>query len=326
MNRLRHTDQWIGFVVVVATMLFLGAVLQAGLLRDWFRPVSVLRVVLPEAGVAGLSVGADVEVLGTQAGKVRRIVLDPNQRMYAETLIDDQARAFIHRDSKVLIRRRYGVAGAAFLDISRGSGAPLDWNFAVLDATSERAPTENIGALIDEARLKIFPILDDIGRTARALAAITEQIERGEGDIGRLVKDDTLVRQTEAAIVDVRQSLAGVARIANSLEHTAQDIQALVAAARTGDANLPSLLKRADAILANIQLVTRDLARSTPSAPRIAQNVERSTDNMPALLTQIQQTAQELEALLTQLRGHWLLGGSPPAPPPRRLAPSEVRP
>jgi len=72
---LRHTDEWVGALVLLAAAIFLGVILQAGVLRDWFRPVSHLRVVLPEAGAAGLSVGADVEILGTQMGTVRRIVI-----------------------------------------------------------------------------------------------------------------------------------------------------------------------------------------------------------------------------------------------------------
>lgn len=326
MTRLRHTDEWIGLIVVAAAVLFLGALLQAGLLRDWFRPVSTLRILLPQAGVAGLAVGADVEVLGTQAGRVQRIVIDPDQRMYADARIDDQARAFIRRDSKIVIRRRYGIAGAAFLDVSRGTGLPLNWDFAVLEATTDRAPTESVGALIDEARQKIFPILEDVGRTARSLAAISERLDRGEGDLGRVLKDETLVRQTEATITDVRQSLAGVGRIVAGLEHTEQEVQALVQAARTGEANVPAQLRRMDNILANLQVATHDIAGAMPRLPKIAQNVERSTADLPALLTQTQQTAMELEALLTQLRGNWLLGGQPPTPPPRRLSPTEVRP
>src|SRR5690606_22847933 len=117
------TDEWVGLVVLVATAAFFVAILQAGVLRDWFRPTSTLRIVLPEAGSAGLSVGGEVEVLGTRAGTVRRIIVNPDQRLYAEAEIDDQARAFIRRDSEAVIRRRFGIAGAAFVDISRGSGA-----------------------------------------------------------------------------------------------------------------------------------------------------------------------------------------------------------
>jgi hypothetical protein len=110
---IRHADELVGILVVVAVAIFLGVILQAGVLRDWFRPVSHLRILLPEGGAAGLSAGADVEILGTQVGTVRRVVISPNQQMYAEADVDDQARPFIRRDSRALIRRCYGIAGAA---------------------------------------------------------------------------------------------------------------------------------------------------------------------------------------------------------------------
>src|SRR5690348_5704746 len=106
---LRHTDEWVGLLVIIAVALFIGSVLEAGVLHDWFRPVSHLRIVLPQSGVGGLAVGAEIEVLGTHAGTVRRIVLNPDQQMYAEADIDQQAIAFIRRDSQAFIRRRFGV-------------------------------------------------------------------------------------------------------------------------------------------------------------------------------------------------------------------------
>jgi ABC-type transporter Mla subunit MlaD len=121
--RLRHADEWVGVLVLLGVAAFVAAVLHAGVLSNWFQPVSRLRILLPEAGVAGLSAGAEVEVLGIRAGTVRRIVIDPQQRMHADVDIDDQARAFIRRDSLAVVRRRFSVAGAAFIDISRGHGA-----------------------------------------------------------------------------------------------------------------------------------------------------------------------------------------------------------
>src|SRR6185369_12803004 len=115
MRRLRHSDEWVGVLVVAAVLLFVGAVLEAGLLRDWFRPVTSLRIVLPREGVGGLAVGAEIEVLGIRAGAIRRIVLNPNQQIYAVADIDEQAKAFIRRDSHAVIRRRFGVVGAAYV-------------------------------------------------------------------------------------------------------------------------------------------------------------------------------------------------------------------
>ena len=325
MMRLRHADEWIGLLVVVTVVLFLGIILQAGVLRDWFRPVYTLRIVLPEAGVAGLSVGADVEVLGIRTGAVRRIVINPGQQIYAEAEIEQQAQGFIRRDSQAVIRRRFGVAGAAYVDIARGTGEPLDWNFAVIDAVTERAPTESVGALIDQVREKIFPILDDTGRAAHSLAEVAERINKGEGNVGRLLADDAMMRNVEAAVAEVRSDMENVGRITQKLEAAANDVAALTQTANGRD-GVPALLKRSDDILASLQRTVGELDHAIQRTPQIARNLEKGTDDLPSLMTQLQQTAHELELLMTQLRGSWLLGGTPPAAERTPLPPSQVRP
>jgi phospholipid/cholesterol/gamma-HCH transport system substrate-binding protein len=324
---LRHADEWVGLTVVAAVALFFGVIFQAGVLRDWFRPVSHLRIVLPETGVAGLSVGADVEILGTQAGTVRRIVISPNQQMYAEADIDDQARAFIRRDSRALIRRRYGVAGAAFVDISRGTGSELDWNYAVIQAVTERDATESIGALIDQVREKVFPILDDAGRSVKTLADVMERLQKGEGDVGRLLTDDTMVRDIEGIVAKAGGAVSDLAEVASELQLAARNIKTLSQSINARDNGVPRLLQRADTTLATLQQSMRDLALATQRAPQIVHNVELGSRDLPSLLTQTQQTARELEKLTIQLRGLWLLGGGgkPPAQP-ARLPTHEVRP
>jgi phospholipid/cholesterol/gamma-HCH transport system substrate-binding protein len=328
MIRIRHADEWVGFLVVVTVLLFLGIVLQAGVLRDWFRPVSVLRIVLPETGVAGMAVGADVEVLGTKAGTVRRIIIDPSQQMYAEAEIEDQARAFIRRDSQAIIRRRFGVAGAAFVDISRGTGQPLDWKYAVIQATTERAPTEDVGALIDQVREKIFPILDNFEHATHAMAGTMERIDKGEGDVGRLLIDETLVRGLEGTVAEARDAVAKVGQITDRLETASRNITAMTETLNARDEGVPAILRRANESLTSLQDATRDLALAMERAPQISRNAESASQTLPSLLTQMQQTAHELEQLVAQLRSLWVLGGGGGAPPvPATPLPStEVRP
>jgi phospholipid/cholesterol/gamma-HCH transport system substrate-binding protein len=326
--KLRYTDEWLGLLVIGMVVLFIAAMLQAGVLRDWFRSASTLRILLPEAGVAGLSEGADVEVLGTRAGRVRRVVIDPNQQMYAEADIDDQARGFIRRDSRAVIRRRFGVAGAAFVDISRGTGPVLDWQFAVIQAVTERDPTESIGTLIDQVRQKVFPILDDVGRTAHALAATTERIEKGQGDVGHLLTDETLVIDAEGTIAEARAAATNLGHILTQLEAVSHDIADLAHTANSRDGGVRSVMQRLDQTLAALQKAVLDLSRAAQHAPQIARNIETSSSNLPSLLTQTELTAQQLAQLLAQLRSLWLLGGAGEPPPgqPSRLPATEVRP
>jgi phospholipid/cholesterol/gamma-HCH transport system substrate-binding protein len=326
MIRLRHTDEWVGLLVIFAVALFVGAALDVGVLRNWFRPTATLRIILPATGVGGLAPGAEVEILGIQMGNVLRVVVQPNQQIYAEAAMDQQAEPFVRRDSKAVIRRRFGIAGDAYIDITRGQGVPMDWRYAVIDATTERAPTETVSALIDEARSKVFPILEDTRATVAALRVTAERIEKGEGTVGHLMANDTLAVDTERTMSSLQGQIAKLGGLLDELNAAARNVNDLSAKAAADKEGLPQVLRRVNAILASLNSVMRDLAQATPHLPQIARHADAASADLPALLTQIQLTVSELEKLVVQLRGNWLIGGSPPPPEPRRLPASNVQP
>jgi phospholipid/cholesterol/gamma-HCH transport system substrate-binding protein len=326
MMRIRHTDQWVGALVLAAIAVMIFAALQAGVLRDWFKPTSELRLILPAAGVGGLEVGADVEILGTRAGRVTRIVLDPDQQMYAMIELDDQATGFVRRDSTAVIRRRFGVAGAAFVDIARGVGEEMDWNYAVIEAVTERAPTDSVSALIDEVRQKVFPILDNAGSFTQSLAEITDRINKGEGNVGRLLVDRTLVDQTEVTVNQAMQAMQALNQIMAELQVSAGHVKELTRQAGAPD-GIPAILAQANQTLTKLQGILEQVGSATQRMPAIAKNIESSSAGLPALLTQMQVTVQQLDRLIVQLRSSWLLGGKGAAPEePAQFSPSQVLP
>jgi phospholipid/cholesterol/gamma-HCH transport system substrate-binding protein len=339
--RERHADRRVGLFVLIALAVLLGAILQAGVLRNWLSPPEQLRVVLPEQGLSGLSPGAPVEILGTKAGEVRGIVINPDATFYADVQINRDMRDFIRRDSVAIIRKQFGVAGAAYLDILRGQGPPLDWDFAVIQATTDRPPTENVGQLVDDLRDRIIPLIEDSHRAIRAIADFAEQLrtptgelqtmlhnlsiisdrlQKGEGAIGRLLGDGTMGRQLQATVA---QANAIVAQI----EHVARDVSAVSRTVNAQAQALPTIIANTDRALAATAQVMEELSRSSPAVAGVARNADAASANLPALLVQTQQTTLELERLLVQLRGLWVLGGSGgPEPPAGRLDASEARP
>ena len=82
-TRFRYVNQVVGVFVLLTLFIFVAALFSSRQVREWMDPGAKLKVVLPTDGLFGLSEGADVEILGTKAGTVRRIVINPDRQMHA---------------------------------------------------------------------------------------------------------------------------------------------------------------------------------------------------------------------------------------------------
>jgi phospholipid/cholesterol/gamma-HCH transport system substrate-binding protein len=347
--KFRYTNEAVGLFVLGAMLFFIVALLYSGQVRKWFKPGETLKVVLPEQGLFGLTVGSNVEILGTVAGEVTDIVIDPNQRMYAEARIDKEMVPFVRSDSKAVIHKTFGIAGDAYLNISRGSGEPLDWEEAVIIASSDRKATESVGEMIDELRTKIFPVIEDSHAAIQiflamakdlkdsadefkallaSLDSISGKLSRGEGSIGRLLTEDQLARDLEHLISRLSEDIKHVDPILTDLKVTTRNFSELTANINEQSKEFPEISQSFKNTLASVEAVMTDLSRTTPQLPKIARNVGESSDNLPVLLLQLQQVMAELEQLVKQLQSHWLLGGASSAVPdqPSRITPLEVTP
>jgi phospholipid/cholesterol/gamma-HCH transport system substrate-binding protein len=326
----RYTHEAVGALVLVTVLIFVMALMKAGHIREWFDPAVTVRVILPAEGVFGLTEGARVEILGTKAGDVRKIVLDPNQTMHAEIFVRNAMLAFVRRDSQAIIRKQFGVAGASYLEITRGNGAPLDKEYAVLTAIAERAPTDAASELIAEIRNRVLPIIEDSQAAIQAFTAlaislqgpisslqplltdlntITGRLERGEGSVGRLLTEDTLARELETLLDQAGADMQRLGAILTALAETARHAATLTATLNKYAGGIPQLAKRVDAILVPLQGVLEDLRQTTPELPRLTKGMADTTEGLPLLLLQTEQSLDSLEKLLRQLRSHWLLGG-----------------
>jgi phospholipid/cholesterol/gamma-HCH transport system substrate-binding protein len=337
----RYGSRRVGTLILIAFGIFVIAVLQAGFVRDLFKSTVSLRVILPETGLAGLNEGASVDILGTDAGQVREIVIDPEQRFHAVVEIEEAMQPFVRRDSTVFIRKQFGIAGAAYLEITRGQGEPLDWDYAVLTAEPDQAPTESMGAILEDVRSKVLPIVDDVHRTVRAagdliaelqapdgrlqvvladLGKVTTRLAAGEGTAGRLLVDDTLVRDLEATLASLNQQLGRLDAIVADFQSTSGEVAAQ-------SQRLPEMMTNASAALASFTQVMAEVERAMPEITELVRETSSASVALPTLLTQTQQTMAELRQLLVQLQGVWLFGGRDGDAAERtRLSPLEARP
>jgi phospholipid/cholesterol/gamma-HCH transport system substrate-binding protein len=347
-NPYRFQTITLGILVVAVSLVFVVGLLQAEAVREWLNPSKSLKLVLPDEGLYGLSEGAKIEILGTVAGRVTRIVIEPDAKIHAEGLIRPDMARFVRRDSAAVIRKTFGVAGDAFVDISRGYGDDMDWEYAVINALPDRAPTESIGEMLEDVRGRVMPILAQTERAITALADLTEslaspdgnlqvmlgdistlttRIEQGEGSLGRLLANDATAREFESLLGNANNTVEQLGPILAELQATAEQVTGLSRSINAQSGDLPAINAKVTSILDSLDGVMLDLSRTSPELPKITRDVSAATASVPVLMGMTQQTLAELETLLRQLRSSWLLGGGGEQPPGiGRLPPREVRP
>ena len=345
----RYASEMVGALVLVAVIVFVLALFVGGRIDEWLNPGLNVRVIMPSEGLYGLSEGASAEILGSKAGEVRQIVIQSDESIYAEVHIKDAMADFVRRDSEVIVRKRFGIAGDSFLDISRGTGQPLDEQYAVLEARIDRAASASTGELLAQIRDRALPVIDDAARTIEALAALTVGLQspqgnlqqtlanlnavsgrlaRGEGAVGRLLVEDSLVKELETLVAGLNRTLGGMGPVLDELQVTVRNIAAMSEAISAQSQAIPEVSTRVQSVLDSVDDILKDLKRTTPELPRIARSMADTTENLPILLLQTQQTAAELELLIRQLRASWLVGGGAAAPPQpaSRISPLDVTP
>lgn len=328
--RERRRRRIVGAFVLVIGAVLAFAVTQSPRLRELFRPSLELTVRLPASGSFGLSQGAGVNVLGTNAGRVRHVEITESGEMFARVSVRQDFAPFIREDSVAVIRKVFGVAGDAFLEITRGEGEPLREG-DMIPARADEAPTEAIQVLVQELRGQVMPALgevreavrawtsvadslldpaSDIQRATASLGAIAERLERGEGAFGALLQDDSLIRDLHELVARLNNVVVALEPTMGDARQAATDAAFITAQLRSEAENMPGLVDSTRDTMERLREALTNLQTAAAELPSTASAVRDAAATLPELTLQVERTLREAEALMRTLRGSWIVGGS----------------
>jgi phospholipid/cholesterol/gamma-HCH transport system substrate-binding protein len=289
--QFRHVNEITGTFVIVVVLVLIAAVVWTGRSQRWFKSNVTLRIVLPEAGAAGIRQGSEVYFLGTLVGSVSDVTADTTGRMEAQANIRRDYFRFVRADSSAVVKKKFGVAGDSFFEITRGEGQPLpEKNASIVCNEQFQSALESA---IEEIRRETLLVLKktstgldtwtklgaDLGETRQHLDQLTVRmenmaagIEAGKGMVGKLI--------TDSALADEAQKLLARANEAMS------ELQGMVT---------------------NLNVVVKNVQDGTARLPEITDAVADETKDLPGLVRQTQTSMRELERLVEALQRHWLL-------------------
>jgi phospholipid/cholesterol/gamma-HCH transport system substrate-binding protein len=310
--KFRRVNEITGTFVLLVLAGLIAAVVWTGRSQRWFKSNVPVRILLPAEGAAGIRQGSEVYFLGTLVGSVSDVVADPTGRMEAQTRIRRDFFRFVRADSSAVVKKKFGVAGDSFFEITRGEGQPLpEKNAAIVCNEQFQSALE---AAVEEIRREALLVLTnvnrgldtwtqlgaDLGQTRQRLDHLAVRLEKmaanveaGQGTAGKLLTDPALADDAQKLLARANEAMGELQEVVTNLNGAVQNVQ-------TGTARLPE----------------------------ITDAVATEAKDLPGLVLQTQVAMREIERLVEAMQRHWLLRKyvNKSDPPPLRPAPGPPGP
>jgi len=270
--------------------LLVAAVVFAGRSQRWFVGNVTLRIILPEAGAAGIRQGSEVYFLGTLMGTVSDVIVDATGRMEARANIRRDFFLFVRADSSAVVKKKFGVAGDAYFEVTRGVGRPLPEKNASI-VCKEQLPNA-IEAAVEEIRaeallafkrmnngLDTWTVLgsnlittrDRLDQLIVRADTIAAGLQQGKGTVGSFLTDASAAEELTSMLVKANRSMDALQLMATNLQNAS----------------------------VNVHLASTNL-------PAISEAIGREAKELPGLVLQTQISMRELDRLIEAAQHHWL--------------------
>jgi phospholipid/cholesterol/gamma-HCH transport system substrate-binding protein len=307
-----HVHAITGTFVLVVLAVIVVALVFAGRSQRWFIGNVTLKIVLPEDGAAGIRQGSEVYFLGTLVGSVSDVRVDPTARMVAHARIRSDFFVFVRADSSAIIKKKFGVAGDSFFEISRGRGAPLrEENASIVCKEQLQSALE---AAVDEIRRETLLVLK------KMTAGLDTWTTLGSNLITSREMLDKIFVRAEGIAAGVQEGKGTIGKLLND-SSAADGLQTLVSNANHSVDELQVTLK-------NLASASGNLQQASTNLPTLSVALDQDAKQIPALILQTQTSMVELQRVIEAMQRHWLLRKyvNQTNPVPLRLIPPSENP
>lgn len=272
--KFRFVHEIVGLFVVVLLGLLVAGVFYSARIQGWFEEQRVFQLRLPGDAYTGVRKGTQVYVADQRAGDVTSIRVDQAGGVIGELQVRGSFLRLIREGSKAVVRKRWGVAGDTYLEISRGTGEPLD-DLAFLPIVVDEdlttlllARLQEVGDSITFTMFRVNELLAEYTELARSLQSpalemqllleeatgLVKDLRQGQGALGRLLTDDTLIDEAEVVTKELQAVAERLQRVMADVQRTSSELPAMAAA-------VPDVLDQAEQTLHAVETLVEGLQR-----------------------------------------------------------------
>lgn len=303
----------VNYVVVGAFIVVLGAAVLAVVLwlgKSDYRGVYDRYYAYMRESVTGLSVNSAVRYRGVEVGRVKDIVLNPENSEEVRLTLDILHATPVKTDM-VAVLETQGLTGLATVNLTGGSrespileaasgqeypviktGPSLLFrlDMAISRLFSEQGLTkllanmnilsQNATAVVDEEnRAAVRQILKDFSELTQTLAARSEEVDKGVRSASQAAEHvagmtETMNRQMPALLERVNKSAVGLQTMTEELAHTGRAVRSTVQESR------PDIEQFTRQTLSETGALVTELRALTGTLQRVARQLEQEPGSL----------------------------------------------
>lgn len=279
--KFRHVNEIVGSFVVLAVVLIVVAIFLAGRAQGWFEGTFQLKIAfLTAEGSFGLQEGAEVQIRNTAAGKTGKIVPTPEGHMMTTLKIKERFRPFLTKDSVAKVKKKFGVAGDAFVEVTRGTGLTIEDGDAI-ECLKDEELMETAQKMLEEVEKVVLPMLEEVKSILVHVKNILASVDEGEGIAGAAISDESMKN-------DIKGVVSHVERITALVTTTVAEANSLLSN------QVPAIVGRVDTIAGHADTL-------------LTNEVRRAVGDLAAIQGEAVRTLRETRRLIQGVQRHWLL-------------------
>ncbi len=266
----------LGIFVILGIAIFVAAIYFIGNRQNLFGNNSVIISVFKD--VSGLQRGNNVRFAGVNVGTVKDIEIINDTSIAVSMRVDERTMNLIRKNSLATISSD-GLVGSMVVNLLPGE-----------NNSAPSPPVEfgdTIASISKIATADMLTTLNTTNENAALLTAdllkITNSINKGEGTLGALIKDEEMAGNFKKSIEGLRQSTQNVSAMVNRINAIINEVsyKESVAGVLLSDT---IAAKQIEGIITNLEISALQISNMTTNLEQISYDLRKGEGTLDYLL------------------------------------------
>jgi phospholipid/cholesterol/gamma-HCH transport system substrate-binding protein len=280
----------LGIFITIGIAILIAGIFAVGGKRKTFTKTISLTAIFDN--VNGLETGNNVWFSGVKVGIVKKIELIKNAQVAVLMSIEQKSQKFIHKDAKTRVGSD-GLIGSKIVIIYEGTQqSPLVADGDLL-AVDKPLDTDDMMNTLQANNKNLLAITGDFKLISRRLA-------EGQGTIGKLLTDDSLMKQLQATAATLQTASANIKMLTSNVSDYTAKLQTKGSLANDLVTDT-TFFKTLQAAAVQIQDASKNAKELTNNLKAVSYNLKDSS-NLAGVLFNDQEAATNLKTTVENLQ------------------------